>query len=338
MLICSTSKWQPQLKEIMDILSTSFNSGIKLADLEIKKFADGELLPVFKDTVRDQNLLIIGSTEQPHDNIFELILIIDAARRSCVNKITLLIPYFGYARQDRRGGERCSHGSKTVSNILENAGADHIITFDVHALQIDGNFNIPFDNITIDRVLGHSIAQRIKEISAPIILCSPDAGGVKRVTLINHFLDDKYPIVTILKTRTEANKVDSMQLMGDVKGKFVVIADDILDTAGTLCKAAEYLMSEGAVGVGAAITHGILSNDACQKIADSKLSFLIMSTSITTVREKIEKIMELQYANKEAGGNNTVTQLGVANSNGLIANIITRIDRSVSLSEKVSVN
>lgn len=348
MLICSTSKWFESLKEIQELLSSAYKTNINRADLEIKKFADGEILPVFKDTVRDQDLIIIGSTEQPHDNIFEMILIIDAARRASVKKITLIVPYFGYSRQDRRNGERCSHGSKTISNILENAGADHIITFDVHALQIDGNFNIPFDNITIDRVLGQTIAKKLNDINAEIVLCSPDAGGMKRVEMINHMLEDRHNIVTILKKRVEANKVDSMQLIGDVKGKFVLICDDILDTGGTLCKAAQYLLDEGAIGVGAAITHGLLSNDAADKIAQSKLSFLILSTSTSGVREKIYKVMDKQAEILEGGTSLTLddsdldklaelkkdfvkTEMVVSNANGLISNIVFRLYKSMSL-------
>lgn len=336
MLICSTSKWFNSLKEIQELLSVSYKTNIDRADLEIKRFADGEILPVFKDTVRDEDLIIIGSTDQPHDNIFEMILIIDAARRASVKKITLIIPMFGYSRQDRRNGERCSHGSKTISNILENAGADHIITFDVHALQIDGNFNIPFDNITIDRVLGNTIAKKISDITEDVVLCSPDAGGVKRVEMINHFLDDKHSIVTIIKKRVEANKVDSMQLIGDVRGKFVLICDDILDTGGTLCKAAEYLLSEGAVGVGAAITHGLLSNDASLKIANSKLSFLILSTSTSGVREKIYTVMEHQENPEINSVEGFVkTEMIVSNVNGIISSLIYRLNRSMSLNSKI---
>lgn len=341
MLICSTSKWFDSLKEVQELLSSAYKTDIKRAELEIIKFADGEIIPKFKDTVRDQNLVIIGSTEQPHDNIFELILIIDAARRASVNKITLLIPYFGYARQDRRNGERCSHGSKTIANILENTGADAIITFDVHALQIDGNFNIPFDNITIDRILGQTIAKKLLDIKEEVILCSPDAGGVKRVEQINHFLSENgenHSMVTILKKRKEANKVDSMQLIGDVKGKFVVICDDILDTGGTLCKAAEYLLAEGAIGVGAAITHGLLSQDACDKIAKSKLSFLILSTSTSGIRAKINSIMDrqkdLEFTDGLIEPDFVKTQMIVSNVNGLIANIIHRLNGSLSLEYK----
>lgn len=351
MLICSTSKWFDSLKEIQELLSTVYKTNINRADLDIKRFADGEILPIFKDTVRDQSLIIVGSTEQPHDNIFELILIIDAARRASVNKITLLIPSMGYSRQDRRNGERCSHGSKVMANILESTGADHIITFDVHALQIDGNYNIPFDNITIDRILGQTIAKKLLDIKDDVILCSPDAGGVKRVEMINHFLDDKHSIVTILKKRKEANKIDSMQLIGDVKGKFVLICDDLLDTGGTLCAAAEYLLAEGATGVGAAITHVLLSLDAAQKIAKSKLSFLILSTTTSGVREKMGKIMDWQleydvhnrqYAqiidrNSEDEHIDFVkTKMIVSNVNGLIANLIYRLNGSMSLDGKTN--
>jgi len=353
MLICSTSRWFESLKEIQELLESAYNTNIDRADLEIKKFADGEILPVFKDSVRDHDLIIIGSTEQPHDNIFEMILIIDAARRASVNKITLVIPYFGYSRQDRRNGERCSHGSRTIANILQNAGAEHIITFDVHALQIDGNFDIPFDNITIDRVLGQTVARKLTDINSEIVLCSPDAGGIKRVEHINHMMEDKYGIVTILKKRVEANKVDSMQLIGDVKGKFVLICDDILDTGGTLCKAVEYLLSAGAIGVGAAITHGILSNDATTKIANSKLAFLILTTTTSGVRSKAHDVLDIQSKYADINQNNDAmsdddraskndvknvdfvkTEMIVANVNGLIANIIFRLNKSMSLESK----
>lgn len=348
MLICSTSKWFDSLKEVQTLLSSVYKTEIKRADLEIIKFADGEIHPVFKDSVRDQDLVIICSTEQPHDNIFELILIIDAARRASVKKITLINNYMGYSRQDRRNGERCSHGSRTMANLLENAGANHIITLDVHALQIDGNYNIPFDSINIDRILGQTIAKKICDINEDIILCSPDAGGVKRVEQINHFLDDTCGIVTILKKRKEANKVLSMQLIGNVKGKFVIICDDILDTGGTLCKAAEYLLAEGATGVGAAITHGLLSQDACEKIAKSKLSFLILSTTTSGIREKANKIMDLQSDYKLYNDSITEidgicvaqkidfkkTEMIISNVNGLIASMIYRLNGSLSLENK----
>lgn len=334
MLICTTSKWYEFLPEIKSILSSSFKTEIQSAELSIKRFADGEILPVFQNSVRDQNLIIIGSTEQPHDNIFELLLIIDAARRSSVNKITVICPYYSYGRQDRRDGVRCSHGSKLMANMLENVGIDHILTFDIHALQIDGNFNIPFDNITIDNLLGRSIESKIENIKETlnitdndIVLCSPDAGGVKRVEQINHLLEDKYSIVTILKKRVVANEVSSMQLIGDVKGKYVIICDDILDTGGTLCKATNYLLEEGATHVGAAITHGLLSKDASLKIVDSNLSFLILSSSISNIREKIYSMLEIQRT-KDVQVN---TQIILANINGVIAKLIYKLANSMSL-------
>ncbi len=333
MKICSTRKWKDSLILIKEQIEHNIDleyDVIQLADLEIKQFADGELLPVFNETVRDEHVVIIGSTEQPHDNIFEVLLIADAARRSSAKKITLINCVYGYARQDRRDGVRCSHGSKMMANMLQNSGINHIITFDIHALQIDGNFDIPFDNITSDKFLYDSLFNEVQyKVENNLVLCSPDAGGVKRVELMNHKFDDKLEIATILKKRTEANKVDSMQLIGDVKGKFVVIIDDMLDTGGTLCKAVDYLLSEGATGVGACITHAVMSKTCTVNIAKSNLDFLILSNTYQTINSNMEYIDNLQNIHTEF----KKTKLIIADINFTISNLIVNLYKGRSLNK-----
>jgi ribose-phosphate pyrophosphokinase len=345
MLVCATTKWEselPQIMEVLDIINRNHYGtavevlGIYKADLEVKRFADGEILPIFNESIRDQDLCIVGSTDQPHDNLFEVLLIADAARRSGARRICLINPYYGYARQDRRGESRCSHGSKMVANLMEIAGIDQIVTFDIHALQIDGNFNIPFTNITVDKIFNNTLIERFGKDPEDLVLCSPDAGGMKRVELVNSIFTKPREVVTILKRRTEANKVDSMQLIGDVRGKVVLIIDDILDTGGTLCKAVDYLLDEGAVAVHACITHGLLSRDACKSIAHSKLKTLILTTSIPSVREKCKEIREHQRQKIETQRLNKaeiflMTDLGIVNMNGKIASVLYKLKNSMSL-------
>jgi ribose-phosphate pyrophosphokinase len=227
--------------------------------------------------------------------------------------------------QDRTKLKNMSIGHDLILDILKNVGISEIITFDIHAPEEE--YVIPFTNITTDRVFGNPLMAKYGESPSNLVLCSPDAGGMKRVELVNKFFDNKLDVVTIIKKRTEANKVDSMQLIGDVKGKRVVIIDDILDTGGTLCKAAEYLLDEGAISVGACITHGLLSRDATTKIAESKLDFLMVSGSITGTNEKLTEINRMQQdLNAEIQ-----TQLHLINLNGKVANIIHRLNTSQSL-------
>lgn len=328
MLICATSKWSNELEQVLEALKLySDSTSIRKVDLTIQKFADGEILPTFNECISDQDLVIIGSTDQPHENIFEMVMIVDAARRSRASRIIVIIPYFGYARQDRRGDSRCSHGSKVMANMLESAGVSQVITFDIHALQIDGNFNIPFVNVTTDKTFGATLQSKFSSKINNLILCSPDAGGMKRVELINKIFDNSLDVVTILKKRSIANTVDSMQLIGDVQGKDVLIIDDILDTGGTLCKATQYLLDEGANSVSACITHGLLSRDACKLIAESNLSNLIMSTSVLGIRDKIVSINEMQRELNPA----TETTFGIVNINGKIAGILYKLANSLSL-------
>jgi len=322
MKICSTLKFNPYLNGIIKNLNTiSKQNVITSANFETTIFADGEMLPTFNESIRDEDVVIIGSTEQPHDNIFEMLLIIDAARRANAKKITCIIPFFGYARQDRRDGVRCSHGSKVVANLLENAGVNQMITFDIHATQIDGNFNIPFNNYTIDRLFYEYINGTFNLSNT--ILCSPDAGGVKRVELINQRFGEKLDIVTILKKRKKANEVDSMQLLGDVVGKDVIIVDDILDTAGTLTKAVDYLLAEGAKSVSACITHLVGSRKYAENIANSKLKSLVVANTISNTEVKLNAIRIL----------NSKINISCVDINSHIAHILYNLYTSQSLKE-----
>jgi len=255
--------------------------GCALGKLCIDRFSDGEFCTYFEESVRGQSVYLVQPTCPSSDNLMELLLMIDAAKRASAYKVVAVIPYFGWARQDRKDKPRVSIGAKLVANMLQTAGADRVITVDLHADQIQGFFDIPVDHIYGPNVLAPYIASfNLKKL----IVASPDVGGSKRASNFAkklHVLTNReVPMVICYKNRPDFNKVSEIRVLGDVYGKDVVIFDDIADTAGTLCKAAEVMKEGGAKSVRAVVTHGVLSGNACEKIEQSELEELICTDSL----------------------------------------------------------
>ena len=249
--------------------------GIDLGKSVVSKFSDGEYQPGYEETVRGNFVFIIQSTFQPTDNLFELLLMIDAARRASAYKVVAVIPYFGFARQDRKDRPRVAIGAKLVADLLTASGVDRIITMDLHADQIQGFFNVPVDHLFASAIF----IPYIKKMGMKnIAIASPDTGGTKRANAYAKFLGA--PMVIGYKAREKANEVSEMRIIGDVKDKHVIIVDDIIDTAGTIVKAADVLIADGAKSVRAFITHPVLSGPAYERIEKSQLTELIVSDTI----------------------------------------------------------
>jgi len=264
--------------------------GAELGKSFITKFSDGEYQPGYAETVRGNFVFIIQSTFQPTDNLFELLLMIDAAKRASAYKVVAVIPYFGFARQDRKDRPRVAIGAKLVADILTAAGADRVITMDLHADQIQGFFNVPVDHLFASAVF----IPYLKNLNLKnIAIASPDTGGTKRANAYAKFLGA--PMVIGYKSREKANVVSEMRIIGDVKGKNVIILDDIIDTAGTIVKAAEVLLENGALSVRAIITHPVLSGKSYELIENSKLEELIVSDTIP-LKKASSKIKVLSVA------------------------------------------
>ena len=256
-----------------------------LVPANISTFADGETSVEFLENIRGQDVFIVQSTCTPvNDSLMELMIMIDAARRSSADRITAVIPYYGYARQDRKSASRTPITAKLVSNIITTSGADRILTMDLHAGQIQGFFDIPVDDLTSRVVFAKDIKRTIGILDDPdveqvgTVFVSPDAGGAVRARKFADMFNGDIAIVD--KMRPEAGKSEVMNLIGDVKGKHAILVDDIVDSGGTLCKAAEAIMKAGALSVRAYITHGVLSDDACQKVEKSVLDELVVTDSI----------------------------------------------------------
>tara|TARA_B100001057_G_scaffold389469_1_gene397187 strand:- start:7128 stop:8096 length:969 start_codon:yes stop_codon:yes gene_type:complete len=256
-----------------------------LVPANITTFADGECNIEFQENIRGEDVFIIQSTSSPvNDNLMELMIMIDAAKRSSAKRITAVIPYFGYARQDRKSASRTPISAKLVANLITKAGADRILTMDLHAGQIQGFFDIPVDDLTSRLVFVKDIKKTIGVIDDPAVnqvetvFVSPDAGGTVRARKFADMFHANYAIVD--KRRPEAGKSEVMNLIGDVKGKHAILVDDIIDSGGTLCNAAKAIMDQGAMSVRAYITHGVLTNGACKKIEKSVLDECIITDSI----------------------------------------------------------
>lgn len=255
--------------------------GLELGKLELTKFSDGEISPNFLETIRGRKVFIVGSTEQPDSNMIELLLTIDAAKRSGAGSVNCIIPYFGYARQDRKGASRSAIGSRVMVNCLEANGADTVTIVELHATQIEGHFNISTVHIPGHRIFIPTLKNVIKE---DWIICSPDVGGTARANKFkNHF---GLEMVVIDKTRPKPNVVSNMLLIGDVEGKHVMIVDDMIDTGGSLCKATDLLLEKGALSVSAVITHPVLSGPAYKRIAQSRIEKLYVSDTISLPESK----------------------------------------------------
>ena len=254
--------------------------GVKLGNVKISKFSDGEFQPAFVDSVRGRRIFIIGSTFPNADNLMEMLLMLDAAKRASARHITAVIPYFGWARQDRKDQPRVAIGAKLVANLLQTAGATRIMTMDLHADQIQGFFEKPVDHLYASSMFLPYIKQLNLE---NLTIASPDMGGSKRAYAYSKYLQSD--VVICYKQRLKANIISTMELIGDVKARHVIIVDDMIDTGGTLTKAADLMMKEGALSVRAICTHPILSGEAFDRIEKSKLLELIVSDTIPLKRE-----------------------------------------------------
>ena len=260
-------------RELAQTIADKF--GQPLGNTSLVYFSDGEFEPSFDETVRGCHVYIIQSTPPPSDNLMELLLMIDAAKRASAYKITAVIPYFGYARQDKKGKPRVPIGAKLAANLLTAAGVDRIMTMDLHADQIQGFFEVPVDHMFASTLF----VPYIEALGLNnLCIASPDMGGTKRANTYAKHLHTE--VVVCYKHRDKANEVSKMLLIGDVQGKDIVLVDDMVDTAGTLTKAADLLIDSGANSVRACCTHAILSGDAYQRIDDSNLQELIVTDSL----------------------------------------------------------
>lgn len=265
--------------------------GASLGDVKVSVFSDGEFQPSFEETVRGQDVFIVQSTMPPTENLFELLLLVDAARRASARKIIAVIPYFGFARQDRKDKPRVAIGAKLVANMLMAAGVDRVMTMDLHADQIQGFFEVPVDHLFASTLFFKEIENYDRQ---NLVVAAPDAGGAKRANSYAKNLN--CGLALCHKHRKKANEIAEMTVIGDVMGKDVVIIDDMCDTAGTLTTAADLLIEKGAKSVRAFTTHAVLSGPAFERIAASKLTELIVTDTIP-LQKQSEKIRVLSVAN-----------------------------------------
>lgn len=264
--------------------------GTPLGTLTLQRFSDGEMQPKFGENIRGNDIYLIQSTYAPADNLLELLLMMDAAKRASAKSITVVVPYFGYARQDRKDRPRVSIGAKLVANLIQAASASRVVTMDLHAGQIQGFFDIPVDNLEASAVF----IPYIESLGLDnLTVASPDMGGVVRArTYAKHLKAD---LVLVDKHRERANEVAGMTLIGDVTDRNVLIVDDIIDTGGSLVKAANYILERGAKSVRAAITHPLLSGNAVEKLNDSGITELIVTDTLP-LRTESPKIKVLSIA------------------------------------------
>lgn len=266
------------------------NLQIKLSSATIKRFADKEVFVEIHDNMRGQDVFLIQSTSYPaNDNIMELLVMLDALRRASAKRVTVVMPYFGYARQDRKPGPRTPISAKLVANIITAAGADRVLTLDLHAGQIQGFFDIPVDNLYAEPVFKEHINNNFNK--KPLTLISPDVGGVIRARQLAKRINADLAIID--KRREKAGESEVMNIIGEVKGKDCIIVDDIVDSAGTLCNAAKAIKENGANSVSAYITHGVLSGKALSRIDSSALEKLIVTDSICPT-EDVKNISNIE--------------------------------------------
>ena len=285
----------------------------KLVNTSIRKFADGEIYIEINENIRGNSIFIIQSVSSPaNDNLMELLLCIDALKRSSAKNITAVIPYFGYARQDRKVVPRTSISAKLVSNLITNAGADRVVTVDLHAGQIQGFFDIPVDNLFATPIFAKHIKRKIKKKN--IICVAPDVGGVERARALGKKLDVGLAIVD--KRRPSPGKSQVMNVIGNVKNKVCILTDDIIDSGGTIVNAADALIKRGAKEVHVYATHGVFSGDAVKKIKNSKIKNLVVTDSIDS-SDKLKKVRNIE-----------VLSISI-----LLAEAIKRISNSTSVSD-----
>ena len=263
---------------------------IEICNTSVVEFSDGEFEPSFDETVRGSHVFLVQSTIPPSENLMELLLMIDAAKRASAYKIIAVIPYFGYARQDKKGKPRVPIGAKLVANLLMAAGVDRIMTMDLHADQIQGFFEVPVDHLYASTLF----VPYVQGLNLDnLIIASPDMGGTKRANTYAKFLNSQ--VVVCYKHREKANEISKMMIIGDVKGKNVILVDDMVDTAGTLTKAADLMIDNGAKSVRAICTHGLFSSNAYERINNSKLTEVVVTDTILK-KHNSEKIKVITTA------------------------------------------
>tara|TARA_B100000427_G_scaffold329224_1_gene344565 strand:- start:3816 stop:4751 length:936 start_codon:yes stop_codon:yes gene_type:complete len=270
--------------------------GIKLANASIRKFSDDEIFVEINENIRGEDVFIIQSTSHPaNDHLMELLITIDAVKRGSAKRITAVMPYYGYARQDRKTGPRTPITAKLVANLITSAGADRVLTMDLHAGQIQGFFDIPVDNIFSARQIIPDIKEKFKN-NKNLVISSPDVGGVVRARAFAKRLNAGLAIAD--KRREKAGVSDVMNIIGDVKNKTCILLDDIVDSAGTLCNAAEALKQHGALEIYSYIAHGVLSGNAIERIQKSSIVELVLTDSIEASNslKKLEKIRHISIA------------------------------------------
>ena len=257
--------------------SISKNLNSQLVKAEVKRFSDMEVFVEVQENVRGEDMFVIQSTSYPaNDNLMELLVSLDALRRASARRITAVIPYYGYARQDRKSGPRTPISAKLVANLITKAGADRVLTMDLHAGQIQGFFDIPTDNLFAAPVFLKDIEERYN--NKPVVIVSPDVGGVVRARAIARRINANLAIID--KRREKAGSSEVMNIIGDVTNHHCILVDDIIDSGGTLCNAAKALMDVGAISVDAYVTHGVLSGSAVTRISNSPLDMLVTTDSI----------------------------------------------------------
>jgi len=294
-------------QELAEKIAESY--GKELGQKTLSRFSDGEIQPFYNESIRGSDVFIIQSTNTPGDNILELLMMIDAAKRASAHYITAVVPYYGYARQDRKDKPRVAIGAKLVANLITAAGAHRIMTMDLHAAQIQGFFDIPVDHLDASVIF----VPHIKALNLPnLTIASPDMGGSYRARTFAKYFNAE--VVICDKQRKRANEIESMSIIGDVTGQDIVLIDDICDTAGTLSKAASLIMENGANSVRAVCTHPVLSGNAYETIEKSALTELIVTDTIP-LKHQSEKIKVLSTADLFA---NAITNV---NEHGSISNL-----------------
>lgn len=269
--------------------------GKPLGDKTLSVFSDGEIQPFYNESVRGSDVFIIQSTNQPSDNLLELLLMIDAAKRASAHYITAVVPYFGFARQDRKDKPRVAIGAKMIANLITAAGAHRIMTMDLHAAQIQGFFDIPVDHLDGSIIF----VPYIKSLNLPnLTIASPDMGGSYRARTFAKFFNAE--VIICDKRRKRANEIESMSIIGDVTDQDVVLIDDICDTAGTLSKAAALIMENGARSVRAVCTHAVLSGKAYETIENSVLSEMIVTDTIYLDPEELQKSSKIRVLSTDS--------------------------------------
>lgn len=297
-------------KPLAESISAYLN--VPLTEASIRRFADMEVFAEIFENVRGEDVFLIQSTSYPaNDNLMELLIMLDTLRRSSARRVTAVVPYFGYARQDRKTGSRTPISAKLVANLITEAGASRVLTMDLHAGQIQGFFDIPLDNLIISPVFVPEIEKNFKD--KDVVIVSPDVGGVVRARAIAKRLNADLAIID--KRREKAGESEVMNVIGDVSGKACILVDDIADSAGTLCNAATVLMDKGAEEVHAYVAHGVLSGGAVARVASSPLKNLVITDSIA--------------ATEAVRGAKNITQLSIA---PLMGEAIKRISEERSIS------